>query len=173
MGYPFHGSSLVVSRYVRNKFLWERVRVQGGAYGAFSSFDRHSGSMTLVSYRDPNLLKTLDVFDQVAHFLESIQLTDEELDRSILGAIGELDAYMLPDAKGRASMLRFLTGDTDPLRQRMREEMLSTRKEDFVSFGAALGDLKEKGIVKVLGGADAIQDAAAHKPGWLTVSTLL
>jgi Zn-dependent M16 (insulinase) family peptidase len=173
LGYQFHGSSLVVSRYVRNKFLWERVRVQGGAYGAFSSFDHHSGSMTLVSYRDPNLLKTLDVFDQVAHFLESIELTDEELDRSILGAIGDLDAYMLPDAKGRASMLRFLTGDTDPLRQRMREEMLSTRKEDFVSFGAALGDLKEKGIVKVLGGADAVQEAAAHKPGWLTVSTLL
>jgi Zn-dependent M16 (insulinase) family peptidase len=173
LGYQFHGSSLVVSRYVRNKFLWERVRVQGGAYGAFSSFDYYSGSMTLVSYRDPNLLKTLDVFDQVAHFLESIQLTDEELDRSILGAIGDLDAYMLPDAKGRGSMLRSLTGDTDPLRQRMREEMLSTRKEDFVSFGAALGDLKEKGIVKVLGGADAIQEAAAHRPGWLTVSTLL
>jgi hypothetical protein len=173
LGYRFHGSALVVSRYVRNKFLWERVRVQGGAYGAFSSFDRHSGSVTLVSYRDPNLLKTLDVFDQVAHFLESIQLTDEELDRSILGAIGELDAYMLPDAKGRASLLRFLTGDTDSLRQRMREEMLSTRKEDFAAFGAALGDLEEKGIVKVLGSADAIHEAVAHKPGWLTVSTLL
>jgi len=173
LGYQFHGSSLVVSRYVRNKFLWERVRVQGGAYGAFSSFDRHSGSMTLVSYRDPNLLKTLDVFDQVAHFLESIQLSDEELDRSILGAIGELDAYMLPDAKGRASMLRRLSGDTDSLRQRMREEMLSTRREDFVSFGAALAVLKEKGIVKVLGGAEAIKEAAAHRPGWLTVKTLL
>jgi Zn-dependent M16 (insulinase) family peptidase len=172
-GYRFHGSSLVVSRYVRNKFLWERVRVQGGAYGAFSSFDRHSGTMTLVSYRDPNILKTLDAFDHVPHFLESIELTDEELDRSILGAIGELDAYMLPDAKGRASMLRFLTGDTDAIRQRMREEMLATRKDDFVSFGAALGDMKEKGIVKVLGGADAIQEAAAQKPGWLTVSTLL
>jgi Zn-dependent M16 (insulinase) family peptidase len=172
-GYQFHGSSLVVSRYVRNKFLWERVRVQGGAYGAFSSFDRHSGSMTLVSYRDPNLLKTLDVFDQVAHFLESIRLTDEELERSILGAIGELDTYFLPDAKGRASMLRFLTGDTDSLRQKMRDEMLSTQEQDFVSFGTALGDLEEKGIVMVLGGADAIHKAAAHKPGWLTVSTLL
>jgi Zn-dependent M16 (insulinase) family peptidase len=97
-GYVFHGSSLVITRYLRNAFLWDRVRVQGGAYGAFCFLDRMSGALTLVSYRDPNLLETLDVFDRSALFLKDTDLGEEELAKSIIGAIGDLDRHMLPDA---------------------------------------------------------------------------
>ena len=113
MGYEFHGSALAITRYVRNAWLWDRVRVQGGAYGAFCLLDRISGMLTFVSYRDPNLLQTIDIFDRSARFLEEETLTDEELTKSIIGAIGDLDSHMLPDTKGFVSMIRYLTNDTE------------------------------------------------------------
>ncbi|OQY43151.1 MAG: peptidase M16 [Desulfobacteraceae bacterium 4572_87] len=99
LGYGFHGSALAITRYVRNAWLWDRVRVQGGAYGAFCLLDRFSGMLTFVSYRDPNLVETLNIFDRSARFLEEETLTDEELTKSIIGAIGDLDGHMLPDTK--------------------------------------------------------------------------
>jgi len=92
-GYRFHGSSHVIIRYLRNAWLWEKVRVQGGAYGAFGAFDRLSGVLTFVSYRDPNLVKTLHVFDESARFLKNIELSQDELTKAVIGTIGDIDQY--------------------------------------------------------------------------------
>ncbi len=173
LGYRYHGSALVITRYLRNTWLWDRVRVQGGAYGAFCLFDRQSGVLTFVSYRDPNLLHTLDVFDHAAEFLRDIRLDEEELTKGIIGAIGDLDAHMLPDAKGYVSMLRYLTGDTDAARQQMRDEILATRPSDFVSFSQILEKVKETGVVKVLGSPGVIESANAQRGGWLEVINVL
>ena len=62
-GYQLHGSSYVINKYLGTTWLWDRVRVSGGAYGGFSDFDSHSGMFTYLSYRDPNLLKTVDNYD--------------------------------------------------------------------------------------------------------------
>jgi presequence protease len=173
LGYRFHGSAQVISGYLRTSWLWERVRVQGGAYGAFSMFDRVSGTMTFVSYRDPNLLKTLDNFDRSVDFLRTTDLSDNELTKAIIGAIGHLDAYLLPDAKGLVAMLRYLTGDTEEERQRMREEVLSTRAADFKTFAEVLDQFKNEGIVKVLGSQSAIDETSVNKPGWLSTLKVL
>ncbi|MBW2615777.1 MAG: insulinase family protein [Deltaproteobacteria bacterium] len=173
LGYGFHGSALVITRYLRNAFLWDRVRVQGGAYGAFCLLDRMSGALTFVSYRDPNLLETLDAFDRSASFLKDMDLGDEELTKSIIGAIGDLDNHMLPDAKGFASMVRYLTGDTEDARQRMRDEILGTKASDFTAFARILEQVKEGGIVKVLGSPDAIKAVTEERPGWLDVVKVL
>lgn len=167
LGYEFHGSALAITRYVRNAWLWDRVRVQGGAYGAFCLLDRISGVLTFVSYRDPNLMRTLEVFDRSAQFLEEETLTDEELTKSIIGAIGDLDGYMLPDTKGYISMIRYLTKDTEPLRQQMREELLSTTPSHFKAMGGILRAVAEKGLVKVLGSSTAIAAVEQERPGWL------
>ncbi len=76
-------------------------------------FDRLSGTMTFISYRDPNLLKTIDNFDRSVEFLRKVNLNDNELTKAIVGAIGHMDTYLLPDAKGYLAMLRHLTGDTE------------------------------------------------------------
>lgn len=162
-GYKFHGSSLVINRYLRTSWLWDNIRVQGGAYGAFSLFDKLSGVMSFVSYRDPNLYETLQVFDQTAEYLTQIQLDKKELEKAIIGSIGDMDTYLLPDAKGLVSMLRYLIGETDDKRQKMREEILSTRQEDFREFGRWLEAFKEKGLVTVLGNQGNI--AAAKERG--------
>jgi len=158
-GYRFHGSSLVICRYLRNAWLWDRIRVQGGAYGGFCLFNRLSGVLSFVSYRDPNLSKTLEVFDQTADFLDTATLHEDELARSIIGTIGDIDQYMLPDAKGYASMVRHITGQTEKERQQIREEVLNATTSDFQGFGQALETFKERGLVKVLGSEKAIQDA--------------
>jgi Zn-dependent M16 (insulinase) family peptidase len=173
LGYRFHGSAAVIARYLRNTWLWEQVRVQGGAYGAFCILDRISGILTFVSYRDPNLLNTLDVFDRAAEFLRGADLSREELTKSIIGAIGDLDAHMLPDAKGYVSMLRYLNGDSEEARQRMRDEILATEAGDFKDLAGVLERVKQEGIVKVLGPANAIQATDRERPGWLKMVRVL
>ena len=95
-----HGSFSVISKYLATSWLWQQVRVQGGAYGGFCSFDPVSGNFSFLSYRDPNLLSTLDVYDQTGRFLREQALDTTELTRSIIGSIGALDRYQLPDAQG-------------------------------------------------------------------------
>lgn len=173
LGYPCHGSALVAAAYLRTTWLWERVRVHGGAYGAFSQLDRHSGSMVFVSYRDPNLENTLDVFDRSGEFLRGSSLNDDEIAKAVIGAIGQLDAYLLPDAKGYKSMLRYLKGETEEDRQRLRDEVLATTAADFSAFADVLDELKDRGIVKVLGSDRAMQASLAEKPGWLSLLKVL
>ena len=173
LGYRFHGTSRVITRFLRNGWLWERVRMQGGAYGAFCLFDRLSGVLTFVSYRDPNLAKTLAVFDQSASFLRELELSDDELTKSIIGAIGDMDKHMLPDAKGYTSMLYHLTGETDEDRQQMREQVLNTTLSDFRAFGEILEGMRQEGLVKVLGSKSAIEETLKKRPGWLEVVELL
>jgi len=172
-GYRFNGSALVITRYLRNSYLWDRIRVQGGAYGAFCLFDRLSGVLTFVSYRDPSLMKTIEVFDSTAAFLRDLTLDDQELSKSIIGAIGDLDAHMLPDTKGYTSLLRYLSHDTTAARRQLRDEVLATGKDDFRAFGVLLEEVKRRGVVKVLGSPDAIDTAASDRPGWLNVLKVL
>ena len=172
-GYQFHGSALVITRYLRNSWLWDQVRVLGGAYGAFCMFGRLSGVLTFVSYRDPNLINTIDVFDNAAGFLRDLDLGKDELVKSIIGAIGDLDTFMLPDVKGYTSMLRYLSGDTDEARQKMRDEILETGQADFTAFAEVLEKVKEEGLVKILGAESAIKKVASERPGWLEMIKVL
>ena len=164
-GYGYHGSARVITRTVRNGWLWDRVRVQGGAYGAFCMFDRLSGVLTFVSYRDPNVKKTLETFDGTAEFLETLELREEELQKSIIGAIGDMDQYQLPDAKGYTSMARHLSGITDEERQVTREQVLGTGIEEFRSFGRILKQCRDKGLVKVLGAEESVGAFASSRKG--------
>jgi Zn-dependent M16 (insulinase) family peptidase len=172
-GYRFHGSVLVICRYLNNTWLWERIRVQGGAYGAFCSFDRLSGALTLVSYRDPNLMRTLQVYSALAQFLRETSLSEEELQRTIIGAIGDLDQYQLPDAKGYTSLVRYLTGITDEERQQIRRQILETKASDFKLWAEALQTFADQGLTKILGSENSLQAVEAEKPGWLKISKVL
>jgi presequence protease len=167
------GAQLVARAYLRTSWLWEKIRVQGGAYGGQCMFSRYSGDFTFVSYRDPNLLATLDIYDRTAEFLRAADLGEAELTRNIIGTIGEVDTYRLPDAKGFASMQRYLIGDTDEARQRMREEILSTTAADIRNFGEAMAQVAAKGRVVVLGSEQAIEAANAERPGLLRVSRVM
>lgn len=151
LGHEVTGHSLVVSRYLRSAWLWDQVRVQGGAYGGFCMTDYRSGQFAMVSYRDPNLLRTLDVYDRTACYLQELDIDEEEVTRAVIGAIGDMDGHLLPDAKGFLSMCRYLAGDTDNHRQRIRDEILKTSLKDFRTFGEQLEAMKKEGRVVVMG----------------------
>ena len=147
--------------------------MQGGAYGGMLSFDVTSGVFNFLSYRDPNLLGTLQNYDGAAKFLRELTLNDSEREKAIIGAIGELDAYRLPDAKGYVSMARHVTGFDEETRQRYREQILSTSNKDFMDFADVLEQVKEKGQVVVLGSAKDIVQANKDKKDFFDINKVM
>ena len=143
-GYELSGSAYVINKYVGTTWLWDRVRVSGGAYGGFCNFDSHSGMFQYLSYRDPNLVKTVKNYDGTADFLKTLDIDQESLTKAIIGTIGDIDAYQLPDAKGATSFMRHILGVTDEERQQRRDEILSTSTKDFKNFGDVLHEAFSK-----------------------------
>jgi hypothetical protein len=172
-GYDVDGSALVVNNLLRTTWLWEKVRVEGGAYGGFCSFDHISGQFTFLSYRDPNLLHTLENYDASAQFLRNLDLSEGEITRNIIGTISDLDGYQLPDAKGWSAMVRDLIGENDETRQRRRDQVLGTKLSDIKSFGDVLASAVPTGQICVFGATDAVEKANESKPGWLKVTKAL
>jgi Zn-dependent M16 (insulinase) family peptidase len=173
LGYKYHGSIHVITHFLRTTWLWEQIRVLGGAYGALCRFDKFSGAFSIVSYRDPNLLETLNTFDKTPQFLAELKFEKAELTKSIIGSIGEIDGYMFPDTMGLVSMQRYLNGTTDDSRQVMREQILATRPDDFKVFAEILSKSKEKSIVKVLGSENSINLANKEKENFLKTFNVL
>ncbi len=172
-GYVFHGSARVISRYLRNSWLWDQVRVRGGAYGAFCLYDGFSGVVTLLSYRDPHFSGTLRVFDGAGDFLINTPLSREEQAKAIIGAIGDEDSYLLPDAQGYTSMVRHLAGVTGEYRQSVRGEIFSTSPDHFREFGRHLKMLKDFGTVSVMGPERGIREASDREALGLAVRPVL
>jgi hypothetical protein len=173
LGYQPHGSIVPILNFLQMTWLWERVRVHGGAYGGFATFDWRSGAFSFLSYRDPNLEQTVENYDQASRFLRELDLGEDELVKAIIGAIGILDAYQLPDAKGYTSMMRYLVGESDDLRQQRRDQILGTTLADFRAFGDVLAQVSANGFVVALGSSDAIDRANAARPDWLRVTKVL
>ncbi|GAB4853959.1 Homeobox protein PKNOX1 [Ancistrocladus abbreviatus] len=172
-GYQLKGSAYVISRYINNTWLWDRVRVSGGAYGGFSDFDTHSGVFSFLSYRDPNLLSTLDVYDGTGDFLHGLEMDNDALTKAIIGTIGDIDAYKLPDAKGYSSLLRYLLGVTEEERESRREEILSTSLKDFKEFADTIDYVKDKGVVVAVASPEDLDSANKERPCYFQVKKVL
>ncbi|MBD8067255.1 insulinase family protein [Devosia sp. PTR5] len=172
LGFDVGAASSVVLRYLNTTYLWDKVRVQGGAYGGSSRFDLSSGNFAFLSYRDPNLIKTLDAYDGAAKALRA-EIGETDLTRSIIGVVGDLDRPEFPDAKGYSAMWRKLSGTTDAVRQERRDAILGTSRADFLAMAEALEAVAREGHVVVLGGEAAIAAANEKRPGLLEVSRVL
>lgn len=160
LGYRPHGSSAVVLHHLRSAWLWDRVRVQGGAYGAFCSLDHRAGALTFGSYRDPNFRETLTVYDRSGDYLRTTAFSEAEVTKSVVGAIGAMDPYRLPDAKGYSELVRHLARETVESRQQFRDEVLSTTASDFRAFADVLDLVREHGHVVAMGAAETLSKAA-------------
>ncbi|XP_020110231.1 presequence protease 2, chloroplastic/mitochondrial-like isoform X1 [Ananas comosus] len=168
-GYQLHGSIYVISSCVNTTWLRERLRTSGGAYGGGCSFDAYSGVFSFSSYRDPNLLKTLAIYDGTAGFLQELELDDDSLTKAIIGTIRDLEGYQLPDAKGYSSLLRYLRGITEEYREKRHGEVLSTTVKDFKEFGDALEAVKDKWVVVAVASPSDVASANEQRPGFFDV----
>ena len=171
LGHTLRGSDLVAQNLLRTAYLWEQVRVKGGAYGGFCAFDRRSGSFVYLSYRDPHIEQTLAAYDGAAAYLRELELSEDDVTRYIIGVIGSLDQYQLPNARGFTALEYELTGDTAAARQQLRDEVLATTAADIRAFADVLERAREAGSVVILGAEAAI--AAANEEGWLDVRPVL
>ncbi|TYK06741.1 presequence protease 1 [Cucumis melo var. makuwa] len=202
-GYQLDGSAYVISKFISNTWLWDRVRVSGGAYGGFCDFDSHSGVFSFLSYRDPNLLKTLDVYDGTVDFLRELELDDDTLAKAIIGTIGDVDSYQLPDAKGysrygntlpicpRSTLVavfirnygrrktkekgRDFIYETDSvLFCNTHDEHLSLNSlKDFKNFADALEAVRNKGVVVSVASPEDVETAHSERPGFFQVKKAL
>ena len=127
----------------------------------------------MLSYRDPNLLETLDVYQRAPGFLQSLELAPSDLTRAIIGTVSDLETYLLPDAKGWVSMTRHLIGYDDSLRQKIREEVLGTSVADIRHFGEAMATGLKQSEIVVLGPSESIRMANQGRTGLLTETKVL
>eukprot|EP01138_Halocafeteria_seosinensis_P006623 gb/GECG01006771.1/.p1 GENE.gb/GECG01006771.1/~~gb/GECG01006771.1/.p1 ORF type:complete len:1104 (+),score=135.91 gb/GECG01006771.1/:1-3312(+) len=152
------GADEVISSLLATTHLWENIRMQGGAYGAFASLNPLNGLMTFMSFRDPELSKSIQVYDNAADFITQLgeEISDQELSDAIISTIGSIDSPLSPQGKGSVAIRRKMLGITQESVQQRRDEILSTSRRDFQLFGERLKTLSENGVVAVAGSSRSI-----------------
>jgi Zn-dependent M16 (insulinase) family peptidase len=158
-GEKISGAAQVVQRSLARGYLWDTVRVRGGAYGGSCSLSRLSGTFTCFSYRDPNMVETISAYKQMADHLEKQTLDTTEVEQLVIGAIGDLDKPMSPASKGYTSMLRYLSGETLAIRQALRDEMFATSAADFAEFAKRLRSAENNQRLSIFGSDIAFDQA--------------
>ena len=126
---PLSAPMFVLARELSSGYLYKHIRVQGGAYGGMSQYDPTSGTFALLSYRDPNIINTLNVYRKAEEFISQNKISGEELEKTIIGTIGALDKPMDPSSKGYVAMIRDFTGLTDGDRLKFRHMILDMTPE--------------------------------------------
>ena len=126
---PLSAPMFVLARELSNGYLYKHIRVQGGAYGGMSLYDPMSATFALLSYRDPNIISTLNIYRQAEEFISQNKISSGELEKTIIGTIGSLDKPMDPSSRGYTAMIRNFTGLTDEDRLKFRHAILDMTPE--------------------------------------------
>jgi presequence protease len=126
----------VLARELSSGYLYKHIRVQGGAYGGMSQYDPTSGIFALLSYRDPNIINTLNIYSKAEVFISQNKITGEELEKTVIGTIGSLDKPMDPSSRGYIAMIRDFTGLTDEDRLEFRHIILDLTPELLLEAAA-------------------------------------
>lgn len=156
-GLPYKGTLNVLRVMMGYEYLWMNVRVKGGAYGCMCSFYRDGGSY-FVSYRDPNLGKTIDVFEGAADFIANYNASERTMTQYIIGAISELDTPLTAAGKGRRSREYYLTGMTQEMLQKARNEVLDATPEDIRGLAGYIRAFMEDDFLCVVGNEQKIKE---------------
>ncbi len=157
LGYEYLGQLNVLETILRYEYFWTKIRVQGGAYGAFVHFTR-SGSMFFGSYRDPNLKETLEVFDKTADFLKNFDVSDREMDKYIIGTVSKIDKPLTPSLKGQLAADFCFKNITLADRQKSRDEILKTRQKDIRDLEKLIADCMKENNICVFGNEEVIKN---------------
>ena len=140
-------------------FMWENVRVKGGAYGAMCSFMRN-GTCYMSSYRDPNLMETYDIFKNAYKYVEDFECSDRDMTKYIIGTFSALDTPLNPEAKGSRSMSAYLEGIEFEQVQRERDQILNAKKEDINALADLVQSILDDNNLCVIGNENAVKEAA-------------
>ena len=150
-GFAYTGALRILQVILGYEYLWIKVRVQGGAYGVMNGFGR-SGDGYFVSYRDPNLGKTVQVFEGVPEYLETFDADEREMTKYVIGTISGMDTPMNPSAKGARNMVMYLAGVTQKDLDEERRQVLTATKEDIRALADLVRAVLSEGVICALGG---------------------
>lgn len=158
-GYEYTGALRLLRIILSYDYLWINVRVKGGAYGCMNTFLR-SGESYFVSYRDPNLSDTLDVYDRIPEYIKSFSPDERDMTKYIIGTFSALDTPMNPEAKGSRSMSAYLEGITYEQIQKERNEILNAQPENIRRLADLVEAVLKKDSICVIGNENMIKESA-------------
>ncbi len=159
-GLSYTGVLKVMKVILGYDYLWTNVRVKGGAYGCMSSFSK-VGDSYMVSYRDPNLEKTLEVYHNAVDYLKRFHADEREMTKYIIGAISDMDTPLNPSAKGSRSLTAYLAHESYEDIQRERDEVLHTDETDIRDMARYVEAVMKQNLLCVLGGEEIIEEQKA------------
>ncbi len=155
-GLPYTGALKVLKVMLGYEYLWVNVRVKGGAYGCMCNFGR-TGESYFVSYRDPNLDKTLDVYEKAAEAIAHYEADERTMTQYIIGAISDLDMPMNPAAKGLFGLTAYMSGLDEAFLQRERDAILSATAEDIRKLADYIKAFMSEDFLCVVGNAGRLK----------------
>ena len=156
-GLPYTGALRILKGILGNDYLWNQVRVKGGAYGCMCSFGKN-GDAWFVSYRDPNLAKTIEAFEAAPGWVEQFADDERAMTQAVIGTISEMDTPMNPAAKGLRSLSIYLTNQTEEQLQRERDEVLDATAQDIRALAAYIRAFLEDDCLCVVGNEKKIEE---------------
>lgn len=155
-GQEYTGALQILKVILSYDYLWQNIRVKGGAYGCMSSFNR-AGEGYLVSYRDPNLEKTVEVFEGVVDYLKNFTVDDRDMNKFIIGTMSNLDRPMNPAAKGSRSMNLYMNHITEDMLRQERAQILEADQEDIRALADIVQAVLDAGLICVIGSEEKIE----------------
>ena len=155
-GQEYTGALQILKVILSYDYLWQNIRVKGGAYGCMSNFNR-AGEGYLVSYRDPNLEKTVEVYEGVVDYLKNFTVDDRDMNKFIIGTMSNLDRPMNPAAKGSRSMNLYMNHITEEMLRRERAQILDAGQEDIRRLADIVQAVLDAGLICVIGSEEKIE----------------
>lgn len=155
-GFAYTGALRVMETILRYEYLWKKIRVLGGAYGAFTQFLR-DGTAILCSYRDPNLSETIKAYEELLAYLENLTLSDREMTKYVIGTMAADEIQLTPSMKGERAMVHYLSGNTRESRMKIRDEIINCQVEDIRKLAPLVDSVMKDPYICVMGSEDKIQ----------------
>ena len=156
-GLSYNGALKVLKVIMGYDYLWQNVRVKGGAYGCMSAWAR-TGECYMVSYRDPHLKETLDIFNNAGDYIADFTASDRDMTKYIIGTISDMDTPLTPRAEGNRGLSAYLSNFGDEDLQRERDEVLSTDVNAIRALAPFGFALKNSPIICTVGGEEKIEE---------------
>ncbi|MBE3115990.1 insulinase family protein, partial [Candidatus Bathyarchaeota archaeon] len=171
---PISPLLMLAAKELSNSYLYKHIRVQGGAYGGMSSFDPSLGLFSFLSYRDPHIVETLQIFKDAQTFFSQNEMAADDMGKAISSTIGMLDKPLDPSGRGYVAMIRIFSGATDAMRQKFRDDVLSaTPKKVKETLKTYFGEAAKSKAVAVYSAQEKLNEANKLLEEKLIVETLL
>ena len=155
-GFKFTGALRVMETILRYEYLWKRIRVLGGAYGAFTRIATN-GDALLCSYRDPNLSETLKAYKELPEYLRHFDISEREMTKYVIGTMAPAETQLTPSMKGERAMVMRFTGQTHDDRKKVREQIIDCTQEDIRALAGLMDSVVSDKYFCVLGSEDKLK----------------